>query len=76
MLALNVVGELMALSVVLVACRQYVIPFFFFSSLPFQKYVLGLHKLGGNMVKFAFLFEVGHDFFLSKWVRWLHEFGK
>ena len=73
MLALSVVEELMALSVVLVACRQYVIPFFFLPSL--CKIRTGLHKFGENMVNFAFLLEVGHDF-LSKWVQWLHEFRK
>ena len=46
-------------------CRQYVIPFFL-SSLPLQKYVLWLQKFGENVVNFAFLFEVGHDFFFVK----------
>ena len=74
MLALSVGGELMALILVLVACRQYVIPFFFLPSL--CKIRTGLHEFGENMVNFAFLLEVGHDFFLSKWVQRLHEFGK
>ena len=39
-------------------------PFLFFFP-PFTKIRTGLHKFGGNMVNFAFLFEVGHDFFVK-----------
>ena len=56
-------------------CRQYVIPFFL-SSLPLQKYVLWLHKFGGNVVNLRFYSKWVMISFLSKWVRWLHEFGK
>ena len=47
--------------------RQYVIPFFLSSPLLslFAKYVLGLQKFGEIVVNFAFLFEIGHDFFVE-----------
>ena len=57
----------MALSVVLVAAASTSSLSFFlppFLSL-FAKYVLGLQKFGEIVVNFAFLFEIGHDFFVE-----------